>query len=92
MRMITFVIGFILAIITILPFPWRVRCAWARVLTFGRNIVLWCFKPESTHRFEEAQNIEYRLDKQGFGMYSSFKQVESIFEPMENQNISSDQG
>jgi len=91
LRMITLVIGSILATITILPFPWRVRCAWARVLTFGRNIVFWCFKKESIHGFLGAQNIEYRLGKQDSGLYTSIKQLGMVLEFMEYQNISIEQ-
>ena len=89
--MITLVIGFILATITILPFPWRARCAWARVLTFGRNIVFWFFKTESIHEFAGTQNIEYKLSKQDSGLYSSIKQLDMILGFVENQNISFEQ-
>lgn len=90
-KVITLVIGFILATITILPFPWRVRCAWARVLTFGRNIVFWRFKTESIHEFVGAQNIEYKLGKQDPGLYTSIKQLGIILEFMEDKNISFEQ-
>ena len=91
MRMFTLPIGFILAIITILPFPWRARCVWARVLTFGRNIVFRCFKSAPIYEFVGAQNIEYGLGKQDPGLYTSIKQLGMILEFMEDQNISFEQ-
>lgn len=90
-RMITLATGFILALPTTMPLPWRIRCTWARVLTFGRNITIWCFKKESIHEFVEAQNIEYRLGKQDFGLYDSIKQLEMILEFMEKKGIPFDQ-
>lgn len=90
-KAITLVIGFILATITLLPFPWRARCAWARVLTSGRNIVFWCLKAESIHGFVGAQNIEYGLGKQDSGLYTSIKQLGMILEFMADQNISFEQ-
>ena len=82
------VAGFILAIVTILPVPWRVRCTWARTLALGRSIIFRFYKPTSFHGFLEAQNIEFNLGKQEFGAYESFKQFESILEFADNQNIS----
>jgi len=84
-------IGLALAIITIIPLPWRIRCTWARVLTFGRNIIFWFLKTEAIHEFVEAQNIEYKLGKQSSGLYASIKQLGTILEFMEKQNLSFEQ-
>jgi|LGOV01.1.fsa_nt_gb hypothetical protein len=85
------VAGFILAIVTILPVPWRVRCAWARTLALSRSIIFRIYKPTSFHGFLEAQNIEFNLGKQEFGAYESFKRFESILEFADNRDISFNQ-
>ena len=91
LRRVALVVGFILAIVTILPVPWRVRCEWARVLALSRNIIFKLYKPTSFHGFLEAQNIEFNLGKQEIGAYESFKQFESIFEFADKHHISFNQ-
>ena len=74
MKKIMFLGGAVLAVINLLPFPWRLRLLWLRFLywlTVKGTLVF-----PSALRFAQRQNAAYRMGKQAGEGYESLVQLE----------------
>lgn len=77
--------GTLVSVITILPLPWRVRLAWARLLHFAvkraKRKIPYIFE------FKETENIMYGLGIQSQGDYASIEKLESTLRQADVQNL-----
>lgn len=85
LRRIMFIGGSIVSIITILPLPWRVRLAWARLLHFVVKSAKKKFR--YIFEFKETENMRWGMGIQTHGDYESIEELESILERADVQNL-----